>query len=152
MIQWPSEVLAVDFQTILLAVLLIVACVISGYLRSKNDKSDDTSSVKNNVAKDVGGLIKCANCGASIASSVRYCPYCGMEKRSSGNVEIHHAEKVIIESRPSLLQHIISERERTKQERLEKEERENRRYLIAMLILMFGLGTFVVIMKLLYWK
>lgn len=141
-----------DFQMILLAVLLIVACVISGYLRSKNGNSGDTSSVKNNVTKDIGGLIKCANCGASIASSVRYCPYCGMEKRFSENVEIHHAEKVIIESRPSLLQHIISERERTKQERLEKEERENRRYLIAMLILMFGLGAFVVIMKLLYWK
>lgn len=69
-----------DFQMILLAVLLIAVCAISGYLRSKNGNFDDASSAKNNVTKDISGLIKCVNCGASIASSVRYCPYCGMEK------------------------------------------------------------------------
>ncbi len=140
-----------DFQMIILVILLIVACIAGNYVKSKNGSSDDSSSAKNRSAKDNGGLIKCTNCGASIAANVRYCPYCGIEKRS-GNIEIHHTEKVIIESRPSLLQHIVSERERTKQERLEKEERENRRYMIVMLIGLFGLGAFVVIMKLLYWK
>ena len=140
-----------DFQMIILVILSIVACIAGNYVRSKNGNSD-SSSVKNRSARDDGGLIKCTNCGASISASVRYCPYCGMEKRSSGNIEIHHAEKVVVESRPSLLQHIVSERERTKQARLEKEERENRRYLIVMLIGLFGLGAFVIVMHTLYWR
>ena len=142
-----------DFQMIALAALLIAACIVSNHFRSKNSGQSSANDADLNYrgVKRGGGLAKCTNCGASIAANVRYCPYCGMEKRS-GNVEIHHAEKVIIESRPSLLQHIVSERERTKQERLEKEERENRRYMIVMLIGLFGLGAFVIIMKLLYWK
>lgn len=142
-----------DFQMIALAALLVIACIVSNYFCSKNggQSSTNDTNLNDRGVKRGGGLAKCNNCGASIAESVRYCPYCGMEKRS-GNAEIHHAEKVIIESRPSLLQHIVSERERTKQERLEKEERENRRYMIVMLIGLFGLGAFVIIMKLLYWK
>ncbi len=134
-----------DFQMIIMVILAIAVGIVGNYFRSRNDDSSDDRDPKNDLMKGDSGIIKCKHCGASIAASVRYCPFCGMEKRS-GNVEIHNAEKVIIEPRPSLLQHIVTERERTKQERLEKEERENRRYMIVMLIGLFGLGAFVIVM------
>lgn len=137
-----------DWQLI---IILIVAGIISlGSLFIRSKYGDQATKKEETVVKKhAGSSYKCVNCGASVGSDARFCPYCGMEKKN-GNVEIKHAENVIVNERPSLLQHIISERERTKQERLEKEARENRMYMIVMIIGLFGFGMFVIIMKLIY--